>query len=169
MIFKRKTVERRPAPASLGDSPSQVAAEPSFIGQDARFQGNIVTQSEIHIDGTVDGSVQAHTCLVDRNGEVNGSISAQFVVVRGRVLGPITATQVTIQKGAHVEGEVMHEGLSIEHGAYVMGTITQGGASTPQGLANSFGGSLFQPRQQAPSDEDLPADESNLLQLKSHK
>ena len=113
--------------------------------------------------------MQAHTCLIDNNGEVHGSVNAQFVVVRGRVLGPITATQVTIQKGAHVEGEVIHEGLSIEHGAYVMGSITQGGASSqPQNLSNSFSTSLFQTRPLLQAEEFDPED-TNVLHLNSQK
>ncbi len=169
MIFKRKSAERHPSPAPTGQQQGHTSAEPSYIGQDTRIQGNIVTQSEIHIDGTLEGSVQAHTCLIDLNGEVHGSVSAEYVVVRGRVLGPITAKQVTIQKGAHVEGEVIHEGLSIEHGAYVMGSITQGGPSSPpQGLNSSFGNSLFQPRTLLQAEEFEP-EEIKVLHLNSQK
>ncbi len=99
--------------------------EPSYLGPDTAFEGNIVCDGEIHINCEFRGSIQAGTCLVDVSGQVHGSISAQFVVVRGRVLGPITAQQLTIAKGAHVEGNVLHRGISIEQGAFVMGTITQ--------------------------------------------
>jgi len=125
MIFRKS----KPSPAHNNvesvAAVSSPAVEPSYLGPDTAFEGNIVCDGEIHIDCEFRGSVQAVTCLVDVNGHVQGSISAQYVVVRGRVIGPITARQLTISKGAHVEGDVMHHGLSIEQGAFVMGTITQ--------------------------------------------
>ena len=103
----------------------QLPTEPSFIARDTSFEGNVSSDGEIHIDGEMRGSIRAHTCLVDSHGEVHGGISAQFVVVRGRVIGPITAAQVTIQAGAHVEGNVINENIIIENGAHVIGSITR--------------------------------------------
>ena len=103
----------------------QMPNEPSFIARDTSFEGNVSSDGEIHVDGELRGSIRAHTCLIDSHGEVHGGISAQFVVVRGRVIGPITAAQVTIQAGAHVEGNVINENITIEHGAHVIGTITR--------------------------------------------
>jgi cytoskeletal protein CcmA (bactofilin family) len=124
MIFRKS----KPAPQRVESTPvtnlPQVA-EPSYICRDTTIEGTIISTGEIHIDGALRGSLQAATCLVDSNGHVQGSITAQYVVVRGRVNGPITAQQLTISKGGHVEGNVVHQGISIEQGAFVMGTITQ--------------------------------------------
>lgn len=125
MIF-RKTKAAPPLvaePSTL--TPHTPGSDPSYLGPDTAVEGNVTCDGEIHIDCELRGSIQAHTCLVDVNGHVQGAISAQFVVVRGRVVGPITAHQLTIVKGGHVEGDVVHQGLSIEQGAFVMGTITQ--------------------------------------------
>ena len=166
MLFKRKKAESKSGQNYIKQEPAS-AQEPTYIGKDAKLHGNVYSDGEIHIDGTIEGSVQSHTCLVDLNGEVRGSLSAQYVVVRGRVLGPITATQVTIQKGAHVEGDVLHEGLSIEHGAFVMGSITQsslpGGGDINGSRGNTFHNSLFGP---APSHDDADFDEEHPKILK---
>ncbi len=139
MIFKRnKPAPRNEAVAFEPVAPNSGADEPSYIGPDTTIEGNITTTGEIHIEGELRGSVRAYTCLIDSQGQVNGGVSAQHVVVRGRVLGPITATHVTIQKGAHVEGNVVHEGLSIEHGAFVMGAITQSNLSETTLLSPSY-------------------------------
>ena len=102
----------------------QPREEPSYIARNTEFDGNLVTAGEIHIDGLVMGTVQAQTCLVDTNGEVQGGILAEVVFIRGRVVGPVSATQVNIAAGAHVEGNVAHESISIENGAYVLGNIS---------------------------------------------
>jgi cytoskeletal protein CcmA (bactofilin family) len=126
MIFNR----RKEPIGRNGDTPEdyaqQPAVEPSFLAADTVIEGNIVSEGEIHIDGELRGNIQAGTCLVETNGVIQGSISAQYVVVRGRVLGPITAGQVSIAAGGHVEGNVLHQGLSIERGAYMSGNIAQG-------------------------------------------
>lgn len=114
MIFKRSKPAPRPAP---------VASEPSYIARDTTVEGNLLSDGEIHIDGSINGMVRAHTCLVDARGEVRGQISAEIVYVRGRVIGPISGVHVQIEKGAHVEGDVTNETISIENGAYVLGSI----------------------------------------------
>jgi cytoskeletal protein CcmA (bactofilin family) len=116
----------------------QIPNEPSFIARDTAFEGNISSEGELHVDGEVRGSIRAHTCLIDSHGEVHGGISAQFVVVRGRVIGPITAAQVTIQAGAHVEGNVINENIIIENGAYVMGSITRSTLNVPTVSKDAF-------------------------------
>ena len=142
MIFKRNKPAPRQEAAALEPVAAETTAEPSYIGRDTTVEGNISTAGEIHIEGELRGSIRAYTCLIDTEGQVNGGVSAQYVVVRGRVLGPITATHVTIQKGAHVEGNVVHEGLSIEHGAFVMGSITQNNLSGSGILSSSYGSKL---------------------------
>ena len=139
MIFKRNKPAPRQESVAFEPVAAEPAVEPSYIGRDTTIEGNISTSGEIHIEGELRGSVRAYTCLIDTEGQVNGGVSAQYVVVRGRVLGPITAAHVTIQKGAHVEGNVVHEGLSIEHGAFVMGAITQSNISDSSILAPNYG------------------------------
>ena len=128
MIFRKARPDRpqsmrHEATANLNTAP--MGSEPSYLGADTVIEGNISCEGEIHIDCELRGTVQAVTCLVDVNGQVLGSISAQYVLVRGRVIGPITAQQLTISKGGHVEGNVVHQGISIEQGAFLMGSVTQ--------------------------------------------
>jgi cytoskeletal protein CcmA (bactofilin family) len=98
-------------------------AAPSVISQDVVIDGSFVTAGELHIDGTVNGSVRAHACVVDLNGVVEGEISANEVFVRGRVIGPIKGNHVHLYAGSHVEGDVINETISIENGAYIYGSI----------------------------------------------
>ena len=127
-MFKRP---KQQLPAVQPPVAPPVAPEPSYIARDTTFEGNILTSGEIHIDGAVRGMVQAQTCLVDAYGEVQGGIVAQMLYVRGRVTGPISAVHVTIQAGAHVEGNVAHDTISIENGAFVLGNISHRTSHSP--------------------------------------
>jgi cytoskeletal protein CcmA (bactofilin family) len=115
MIFKRAKPPTPKQPASN--------AEPSYIARDTTVHGDLISEGEIHVDGAVHGSVRAHTCLIDKRGEVRGEVSADIIYVRGRVIGPINGIHVQIEAGAHVEGDVTNETISIENGAFVLGSI----------------------------------------------
>ena len=83
-----------------------VPMEPSFIGRNTVFEGHITCDGELHIDGTIRGTVRAGLCVVDEAGVIHGSVSGDIIHVRGRVLGPIQGSKVFIHAGAHVEGDV---------------------------------------------------------------
>jgi cytoskeletal protein CcmA (bactofilin family) len=115
-----------------------LTAEPSFIGRNSVFEGHITCEGELHIDGTVRGTVQASLCVVDEAGVVQGTVSGGVIHVRGRVLGPIQGSSVFIHAGAHVEGDVFNDTISIENGAYVYGSIRHNAAPRPLNLDNSL-------------------------------
>jgi cytoskeletal protein CcmA (bactofilin family) len=123
-MFFKKTKIAKPKPSGI--------EEPSYIARDTSIEGNVICDGEIHIDGAVRGTVRAQTCLVDAHGEIHGEVVAQHAYIRGRVMGPVTGTHVTIQSGAHVEGNITHETISIENGAYVYGSMRQGGITQNQ-------------------------------------
>ncbi len=129
MFFSRK--KKKPAQPPRG---TLNAPEPSFLGRNCMFEGNITCDGELHIDGTVRGTVQAGMCVIDEAGVVHGSVTGDVIHVRGRVLGPIQASSVFIHAGAHVEGEVFNNTISIENGAYVYGSIRHNTAPSPSPL-----------------------------------
>jgi cytoskeletal protein CcmA (bactofilin family) len=119
MFFSRKKKSAAPAKGSV----NRMSAEPSFIGRNCIFEGQITCDGELHIDGTIRGTVEARLCVVDTAGLVQGTVTGDVVHVRGRVLGPIQGVNVFIHAGAHVEGDVFNDTISIENGAFVYGSI----------------------------------------------
>jgi cytoskeletal protein CcmA (bactofilin family) len=117
MLFGRNKKNQPPAP------PRPPAVDPSFIGRNCYFEGQISCEGELHIDGQVRGEVRAALCVVDKHGIVFGNISGEVVHVRGRVTGPIQGGSVFIYAGAHIEGDVFNEQISVEPGAFVDGAI----------------------------------------------
>jgi cytoskeletal protein CcmA (bactofilin family) len=136
MFFKRKKKQ----PAKPIESEKLNAAEPSFIGQNCRFEGNIICDGELHIDGTVRGTVQANMCVIDKHGNLEGSISAAIIHVRGRVMGPLQGGNIFIHAEAHVEGDVFNDTISIENGAYVYGSIRHNSSPASPGSVIKAGG-----------------------------
>ncbi len=135
---------------------SSNALDPSYIARDTSFEGNIICDGEIHIDGMVRGIVRAHTCLIDAHGEILGELTAEHIFIRGRMIGPVTGTHVNIQAGAHVEGNVTNETISIENGAYVYGSMRQGGLAEVQPApVTPVQHEPFMPMKASPNAEDV--------------
>ncbi len=136
MFFTRKKKQ----PQQAQQVQKMNAAEPSFIGRNCTFEGHIVCDGELHIDGTVRGTVQASMCVIDQAGIVHGSLTGETLHVRGRVLGPLQGSHIFIHAGAHVEGDVFNDTISVENGAYIYGSIRHNTApSTAAPIAVSGG------------------------------
>ena len=116
MIFKRSKNS-----TNGNDVPNN--SGPSIIAQDVTFEGNITATGELHIDGTVYGSIRAKSCVIDVNGFVQGELVAEEIFIRGRVIGPIRGIHVNLYAGAQVEGDILNETISIENGANIYGMI----------------------------------------------
>jgi cytoskeletal protein CcmA (bactofilin family) len=130
MFFNKKKKSNQPPRRAA----EPAAAEPSFIGRNCVFEGHITCDGELHIDGTVRGTVQSALCVVDEAGVVQGTVSGGVIHVRGRVLGPIQGSSIFIHAGAHVEGDVFNDTISIENGAYVYGSIRHNAAPRSQAI-----------------------------------
>ena len=96
-------------------------AVPSIISTDMKIIGDIVSDGEIQIDGTVEGDIRAKTLLIGEPANIKGEVVADTIEVFGSISGQIKATQVSLAKTAHMVGDILHENLSIEKGAFLEG------------------------------------------------
>lgn len=94
---------------------------PSIIASDVRIKGNIETVGEIQLDGIIEGDVICGSLSMGEHGAVSGTISADTLVIRGKVEGEIRGKTVRLEKTCKVIGNVWHKTLSIEAGAYIKG------------------------------------------------
>ncbi|HMT14025.1 MAG TPA: polymer-forming cytoskeletal protein [Aestuariivirga sp.] len=102
---------------------SQEYSGPSIIAHDLTIDGNVVLSGELHVDGTIKGTVQAGCCVIEANGVISGSCEADEVHVYGQIFGPVTARHVHVYPGGRVEGDIYNETVSIESGAFIQGAI----------------------------------------------
>ena len=79
--------------------------------------GNLQSEGEVQVDGQINGDIRCAHLIVGRDATVNGNITAEEVVVRGKVTGVIRANRVILQDSARVSSEIFHKKLSIEEGA----------------------------------------------------
>lgn len=96
-------------------------AAPSIISTDMKIVGDLTSEGEIQVDGTVEGDIQSKHLLIGEPARITGEITAEVVEIYGTVHGQIRATAVSLAKTAHVVGDILHENLSIEKGAFLEG------------------------------------------------
>ncbi len=96
---------------------------PSILSSNLNVVGNLKTEGEIQVDGTVEGNVTGRALVIGERARVVGEIVADDVVVHGTAEGCIRARRVQLTKTAKVSGDIYHESLAIEAGAYVEGQL----------------------------------------------
>jgi cytoskeletal protein CcmA (bactofilin family) len=97
---------------------------PSIISSNLTITGNIKTDGDVQIDGTIDGDVQSKQITLGENGIVNGAITADLARISGTVNGSITARVVELGRSAKITGDINHFSLAIEPGAFIQGQLT---------------------------------------------
>ena len=96
---------------------------PSIISPDLKIVGNLKSNGEIQIEGTIEGDVDVPLLTVGEQGKVDGSTVAETVRISGTVNGRVQAKTVRLDKSAKVTADITHESLAIEAGAYFEGQV----------------------------------------------
>jgi cytoskeletal protein CcmA (bactofilin family) len=102
-------------------APGQSGGTFSYIGGEVAITGDIVTASELHLDGKVTGDVDCGSLTQGSSGEVRGNIKAAEARLAGLVDGAVEAGTLTLEASARVTGDILYESLSVAAGAEVEG------------------------------------------------
>ncbi|WP_265501052.1 bactofilin family protein [Paracoccus beibuensis] len=143
MFSKTRVTENRPtsSPAPSGPLPEAAPAAPeravdaaatpaprprttpSIMSSDLTVVGNIKTQGDIQVEGTVEGDIRAHQLTVGETATIKGEIVGDDVIVHGRVVGRVRGLKVRLTATARVEGDIIHKTIAIESGAHFEGSV----------------------------------------------
>ena len=93
------------------------------------IKGDVSGPIELSVGGTVIGDVDVIALLMERGSKLEGSVSAESAVIKGRIVGPVQAQRVTLSSDANVEGDITCETLEVEPGARLVGRCTFAGKS----------------------------------------
>jgi cytoskeletal protein CcmA (bactofilin family) len=107
--------------AAPGPAARKTPKTASLIADDITIEGNVVGDGELHVDGVIRGDVRVPRLSVGETGHIEGSVLADAVETRGRIVGTITAKQVKLLGTCFVDGDITHEQLTMETGAFFQG------------------------------------------------
>src|SRR6478672_5027588 len=86
----------------------------STIGGDLTITGNVTSKGELHLNGQIQGDVHCVALVLGENAQLKGGVVAENVMIRGRLIGSVRALRVMLQSTSHVEGNLVHKGLTIQ-------------------------------------------------------
>ena len=89
----------------------------STVGEDLTIVGNVRTTGSLRLEGRIEGRVECETLVLGETGVVEGDVISNEVVVFGKVLGGISADQITLQGTCVVVGDLSYGSLAVERGA----------------------------------------------------
>ena len=93
----------------------------SILSNDLKIEGDLVSEGDLHVSGSVTGDVVARRLTLDEGASITGSVKADVAVIGGKLAGRLTATSVTLGSTAHVAADVTHVSLMVEQGAVFQG------------------------------------------------
>ena len=158
----------RPAPASSamarpkpgGGTPGagvNAPGGPSVVSADLKIIGNLESEGDVQIEGTVEGDIRARTLTIGEKALVRGEVLGEDVVVQGKVIGRIRGTKVRLAANARVEGDLIHKTIAIEAGADFEGSVKR--SENPLASQSAPAGSATGPKpvpDAAPKPADAP-------------
>jgi cytoskeletal protein CcmA (bactofilin family) len=115
----------RPAPSAAAQ-PAVGPAKVAMIGQGISIVGDVKAESNLKIEGRIEGrSIQGtHDIEVAESGQVSASIMAKVVKVSGTVSGDIGGSEkVLITSSGRVQGNIIAPRVQLEDGALFRGSI----------------------------------------------
>jgi cytoskeletal protein CcmA (bactofilin family) len=122
LIKSRKDVDRenRDIPIS-----GEIERSESFLGKTVKVKGNISSSDSIHIEGKINGNVEAdHKIIIGAQGSVNGKMEAEVVDLYGTAKGEIITKKImNIHNSAKFEGNINSNKVTIEEGGIFNGNM----------------------------------------------
>ena len=103
--------------AAFNDHPAEGG---SVIGNDLSIEGPSITircKGTLRVNGNIEANIHCMQLLIGDQAVTAGSITAEKVVVSGRVKGAIFGDSVVLHSTAHVDGDIHSHSLTIEEGA----------------------------------------------------
>ncbi len=118
---------------ALKNNPASNSAELNFIGKGTHVDGNIKTESSIHVAGTIKGKlICKNTVTISEHGRVDGDIEAVNAVVGGSVNGKVVVSEkIVLEPKSSLVGELKAKKLIIDEGAVFDGISDMGITQSP--------------------------------------
>lgn len=104
--------------------------ERNIIASNTRINGNIESDGDFRIDGTVEGDLQTKArVVIGKNGFIKGSVHCANADIEGKFEGNLKVSEtLSLSSTADVSGEILIGKLSVEPGASLNGTCSMKGS-----------------------------------------
>jgi cytoskeletal protein CcmA (bactofilin family) len=100
----------------------KTACAKTVIANGCHVVGQVKLAGDLHLDGSLEGTIDAVQLSVGKQGHLNGIVRAKHVILAGKVEGQIHCELLELLAGCHLQGEVYCQDLVVEKGARFIGS-----------------------------------------------
>jgi cytoskeletal protein CcmA (bactofilin family) len=116
--MKEKELMRKETPIEKSDIKA-------FLGPGSQFEGKLVFNEIVRLDGAFRGEVTSHdTLIVGESADIQADIQVGTLILSGNFKGNVKAkTRVELRSPAKVDGTIETPAILVEDGVLLNGTI----------------------------------------------
>ncbi|MGG6229601.1 bactofilin family protein [Tenacibaculum sp. SDUM215027] len=105
-------------------------AERNIIGKNTKITGEIISEGDFRIDGTLEGTIETNgRVIIGSTGLIKGKVECTNADVEGEFSGELfVSNTLTVKSSANITGDVVIGKLSVEPGAEFNATCAMKGA-----------------------------------------
>jgi len=164
---KTSTTATQPIPpAGMPSSPQPQTATvrppvgfETVIGINTTLKGEIRSAANVRIDGQFDGTIALEgNLMIGEAATIHADITAHNITISGKVFGDVIGNKVQVTRTGRVRGDISASGLSTEDGAFLEGKITMANHPSANGESSALAVSELNMVPQPPSGDEPPAD-----------
>lgn len=127
-MSSRRPAARPPLPSPPAEQSPSGERNAVRLGPRDRLIGRLYIEGDLHVNGTVEGAVEATGDVeIDDMAKVKASIAGRQVSIRGQVSGPVTARmRLVVAHSGSLIGDVRVPRLVVQDGATFNGNVSMG-------------------------------------------
>lgn len=108
------------------ETPIEKSEIKAFLGPGSQFEGKLVFNEIVRLDGAFRGEVTSHdTLIVGESADIQADVQVGTLILSGKFKGNIKAkSRVELRAPANVDGAIETPAISVEDGVTLNGTIS---------------------------------------------
>ncbi len=108
----------------------KIVSERNIIGGNTKITGDIISEGDFRIDGTLEGNIQTNgRIIIGQTGLIKGNAECTNADIEGKFSGDLQVSNtLTVKSTANITGDVVIGKLSVEPGATFNATCAMKGA-----------------------------------------
>lgn len=98
----------------------------NLVGSATTIQGEVTTETDIRIDGRVEGNIYTHTKIVlGEGGIINGNVYCESADISGQINGNLYCKELLkLQSTSKIQGDIITKRMVVEKGSMFNGQCT---------------------------------------------
>jgi cytoskeletal protein CcmA (bactofilin family) len=122
---QEQETEERDAPRPATSNP--IGFE-TVLGANSTLEGTLTSSGNVRLDGTFSGTLNINgNVLVGETAKINADVDARNISIAGAVRGNVNGNKVQLLRTGRVWGDISATALTTEEGAFIDGRITMKG------------------------------------------